>query len=83
MDIDAKLTTLHTIAGIIAGYASFKLTNEALAVVVAIIILIVVGNISERLFGKEEVGGTKGWFWGGIVPFFFVWIMVWIILYNA
>jgi hypothetical protein len=40
------------------------------------------GQVSERLFGKEEVGGVKGWLWSGIVPFFFLWMMVWIIFIN-
>jgi EMC6-arch len=91
MDVDAKVTAIHTVAGIIAGYLSFLLSggfitgvgkNEVLAVVMALIILYISGNISERLFGKEEVGGTKGWLWSGIVPYFFVWILVWVIFLN-
>jgi len=88
MDVDAKLAGIHAVAGIIVGYLSFILksvtpTNyEAFAVLLAIIILIVVGNISERIFGKEAVGGTKGWLWSGILPYFFVWIIVWTILLN-
>jgi hypothetical protein len=91
MDVDGKVAAIHAGAGIIAGYISFILSsgaiaaigkNDAIAVIVALIILYLVGQLSERLFGKEEVGGFSGWLWSGIVPFFFIWIMVWIIFAN-
>lgn len=91
MDVDAKVASIHTVAGIVAGYISFLLSsgavsgigkNEVLAVIIAIIILYAMGQISERLFGKEEVGGLSGWLWSGIVPFFFIWIIVWVIFTN-
>ncbi len=91
MDVDGKMAAIHAVAGIVAGYLSFLLStgaiagigrNEVLAVLVALIILYAMGQASERLFGKEKVGGAKGWLWSGIVPFFFVWIMVWVIFYN-
>ncbi|HEX3014273.1 MAG TPA: hypothetical protein VHO92_08380 [Methanobacterium sp.] len=87
MDTDGKVASIHTVGGIIAGYLSFILSsgvifkNEALAVIIALIILYIMGQVSEKLFGKEEVG-FSGWFWSGIVPFFFVWIMVWVIFMN-
>jgi|GEM_PF-210904 len=90
MDVDAKVTILHVIGGLIAAFFSYALTtglfnginNEAIAIIIALIILYVFGQISERIFGKEEVGGFKGWLWSGIVPFFFIWVVVWIILFN-
>lgn len=91
MEIEVKLTSIHSVLAIVAGYISYLLSsgaiagvgkNEVLAVLAALIILYLAGQLSERIFGKEAVGGTKGWLWSGIVPFFFVWIMVWVILYN-
>jgi len=90
MDIDGKVAVIHTVAGIVAGYISFILypaatapgNNQVLAVIIALIILYAVGQISERMFGKEEVGGLSGWFWSGVVPYFFVWIIVWVIFAN-
>lgn len=91
MDVDGKVAAIHGVAGIVAGYVSFILStgaiasigsNEFLAIIVAIIIVYAIGQVSERLFGREEVGGAKGWLWSGIVPFFFVWIMVWTIFLN-
>lgn len=91
MDVDGKIASIHAVAGIVAGYVSFILSsgaiaaigkNDAIAVVVALIILYAVGQISERIFGKEEVGGFSGWLWSGIVPFFFIWIIVWVLFAN-
>ena len=88
MDVDGKLAALYTITGAIAGYVSFILSsgvilkNEWIAVIVALIILYISGQISERIFGKEEVGGFSGWLWSGIVIFFFIWVIVWIAFWN-
>lgn len=91
MDVDGKVAAIHGVAGIVAGYVSFILSsgaitsigsNEFLAIIVAIIILYAAGQISEKIFGREEVGGAKGWLWSGIVPFFFVWILVWVLFFN-
>lgn len=91
MEIEIKLTSIHAALALVAGYVSYLLStgaiagvgkNEVLAVLAALIILYIGGQISERTFGKEAVGGTKGWFTSGIIPFFFVWIMVWVVLYN-
>ncbi len=90
MDVDGKVASVHGVAAIIAGYISFLLSsgalgfgkNEAFAILGGLIILYIAGQVSERTFGKEEVGGAKGWFWSGIVPFFFLWFMIWIIFLN-
>ncbi|NYB26358.1 MAG: DUF5379 family protein [Methanobacteriaceae archaeon] len=91
MEIEFKLTSLHAVTAIIAGYLAFIISsgaiagigkNEVLAVILGLVILYVTGNISERLFGKEEVGGFKGWFWSGIVPFMFIWIVSWTLFLN-
>jgi hypothetical protein len=92
MDVDGKVAAIHGVAAVAAGYISFLLSsgaiagigkNELLGILSGLIILYLMGQLSERLFGKEEVGGTKGWLWSGIVPFFFIWLMVWIIFMNV
>ena len=90
MDVDAKVTIIHIIGGIVAAFLSFKLTtglisginNEAVAILLALVILYLCGQVSERIFGKEAVGGFKGWLWSGIVPFLFIWILLWVLLFN-
>jgi len=92
MDVDGKVAAVHGVGAVAAGYISFLLStgaisgigkNEVLAVLGGLIILYLMGQVSERLFGKEEVGGLKGWLWSGIVPFFFLWMMVWIFFMNV
>ncbi len=56
------------------------INNEAIAILMALVILYISGQVSERIFGKEAVGGFKGWLWSGIVPFLFIWIVLWILL---
>ncbi|MBI5458987.1 hypothetical protein [Methanobacterium sp.] len=91
MDIEIKLTSIHSALAIVAGAISFLLStgaisalgkNEFLAVLSGLLILYLTGQLSERIFGKEEVGGMKGWLWSGILPFFFVWVIVWVLFYN-
>jgi len=91
MEIEFKLTSLHAITAIISGYLSFIIAsgaigaigkNEVLAVLLGLVILYLTGNMSERIFGKEEVGGFKGWLWSGIVPFIFIWIVTWTLFLN-
>jgi hypothetical protein len=57
-------------------------TNEALATLVGLVILYLSGQLSEKLFGKEAVGGFKGWLWSGIVPFLLFWYMLWTMFMN-
>ena len=57
-------------------------TNEALATLVGLVILYIAGQASEKLFGKEAVGGFKGWLWSGIVPFVLLWYTFWSLFIN-
>jgi hypothetical protein len=91
MDVDVKLVSIHTVAAVIAAYISFIVSNGSIAVLgnnptlgafAGIVILIIVGQLSERLLGKEEVGGFKGWLWSGVVPFIFIWFVAWTMLIN-
>lgn len=89
MDIDAKMTGIHVVAALVAAYVSFVLSNgsiavlgenQALGTLAGLVILVIVGNISERILGKENVNGFKGWLWSGIVPFALVWFVAWAML---
>jgi hypothetical protein len=91
MEIELKITSLHALTAIISGYLSFIIStgviggvgkNEVLAVLLGLVILYLAGNLSERLFGKEAVGGFKGWLWSGIVPFVFIWVVTWTLFLN-
>lgn len=91
MEVEFKITSLHAVTAIIAGYLSFIIStgaiggigkNEVLGALVGLLILYFSGNIAERLLGKEEVGGFKGWLWSGIVPFMFIWVLTWTLFLN-
>jgi hypothetical protein len=91
MEIEAKLTALHVVAGLIAGVVSFLLSsgfisaigkNDFMSILLSLAILYITGQISERIFGKEAVGGLKGWLFSGILPFFFIWVIIWTLLLN-
>lgn len=91
MEVEAKVVTVHIIAALVAAFLSFLLstgaisdvgTNEALATLVGLVILYLSGQLSEKLFGKEAVGGFKGWLWSGIVPFLLFWYMLWTMFMN-
>jgi hypothetical protein len=91
MEIEVKLTSLHVIVAIITGYISYYISsglisgvgkNAYLAILIGLVILYITGQSSERAFGKEEVGGLRGWFMSGIIPFFFVWVLTWTLLMN-
>jgi hypothetical protein len=91
MEVEAKVMTVHLIAALVASYLSFLLSsgaipgvgaNAALATLVGLVILYIAGQASEKLFGKEEVGGLKGWLWSGIVPFVLLWYTFWALFIN-
>ena len=91
MEIDngVKITSIHVIAAIITGYVTSLISlgmipgigaNDLIAGVIGIIILYAIGQLCDKLFGKQE-GFTK-WLWDGIVPFAFAWFVVWTLLVN-
>ena len=89
MDYTVKITSVHIVAALIAGYLSSIFTlgqisglgaNDVLAAVVGLVILYVCGQLCENLFGKQE--GFSKWLWNGIVPFAFTWFVFWTILIN-
>lgn len=90
MDNTPKVTTIHLIFAIIAALLSTTFTlgwigfsNDAIAALIGIILLYIAGQISNRVVGDdEEMKGIKKWLWNGILPFIFLWFMIWIILYN-
>jgi hypothetical protein len=70
---------IHTIMGIIAGYAS-NMFNEALySLGLAVIILIITGYGVEFALKKK---GIKWWMANGGIIYILVWIVTWTFLFN-
>lgn len=91
MDTDAKMTLIHALGAIIAGYLSFVTSNGSIAVIgenqaigsfVGIVLLIIVGKLSEKILNDGEVDGFSGWLWNGIVPFVLIWFLTWTVFIN-
>lgn len=88
MDTTVKVVSIHLVAAVVAAVisASFSLgwlglKNEAIAFVAGLIILYIIGQFCQKLFG-EEIKGFSAWLWDGILPYGFFWFILWTILVN-
>lgn len=88
VDEVVKITGIHVIAAIVAAVLSTMLAvgtigfkNDVFAGVIGIIIVYFIGQLCQHLYG-ESIKGFSQWLWDGILPFLFVWIIVWTILLN-
>ena len=87
MDDTVKLTSINTILGIIAGVLSalftvgvFGFKNDMIGLLIAIIFV----YASLKSVGKivtEEIDRSQK-IWDCVLPFFFTWIIVWILIAN-
>ena len=69
---------VHTVMGIIAGYASMFF--EALySAGLAILILVITGYMTEFILKKK---GIKWWMSNGGVLYILVWLVTWVFLFN-
>ena len=90
MDNTPKVTSIHLLFAIIAAVLStaftlnwFGFRNDGIAALIGFVLLYIAGQISNRIVGDdEEMKGLKKWLWNGILPFIFLWFMIWVILYN-
>ena len=89
IDTGVKITSIHIVAAIITGLITYFISllilpgivqNVLIEGVFGIIVLYAMGQLFDRLFGKQE-GFTK-WLWDGIVPFAFAWFVVWTLIIN-
>jgi len=89
MDTTVKITSIHIVTALIAGYLSSLFTlgqisgigaNDVLAAVVGLVLLYITGQLCEKLFGKQE--GFSKWLWNGILPFVFIWFVFWTLIIN-
>lgn len=79
----------HIIGGILAGVISFlftvkgllPITNEFVGVVISVIIVYGLGKYSEKKYGRDQIG-LGSWIMNGVLPFYFSWMTVWILLLN-
>lgn len=91
METRVKVCSVHLVTAIIAAAISFLIskgyiailgTNQAIAGLAGIVILYLTGQLCDRIFKDEDFKGFKKWLSAGIVPFIFIWFVVWTILFN-
>ncbi len=87
MDDTIKLTSISVVCGLIAGVISgifsvglLGLTNDFVGLLVGIIIIYVLFKSADKV-AVEELG-TSQKIWDCILPFFFTWVIVWILINN-
>jgi len=83
MDLERKHSIfsvlLHTFVGILLGYVSLLLEKAIIAAPVAIIVLIVLGFITNKVVGKKK---RSWWLSNGVVIYLFMWFLSWVIFFN-
>jgi hypothetical protein len=70
---------IHLVAGTAIGALSIVLGRALYALGVAIVVAILLGNVTERVVGKKKF---SWWLGNGLFVYLFVWIDVWIFLVN-
>ena len=72
---------VHTIFGIIAGYLSLYFSRFWFALGAVVALLIILGFITQKTFGKGK--DRKWWLGNGVGIYILVWLATWILLFNA
>jgi len=84
MDPDLKAqriaVAIHVVAGIVAGYLSLFFSRFWYALAPAIIILLIIGLISQKTVGKGK--DRKWWLGNGVAMYIMVWLLSWILFFN-
>lgn len=89
MDELSIMSYMHIIGGILSGVISFLLTrpiifpfaNEMIGVLISLLIVYGLGKYAEKKYGREKIG-LGSWISNGVLPFYFMWMVVWIMLLN-
>lgn len=79
MDEEKLSTSVHSIAGAVAGYLSNFTGSPLHALGVAVILLLVVGNVMKQVV---EGDGSKWWIGNGAAPYIFMWLVFSVLFYN-
>ncbi|EHP87591.1 hypothetical protein MetfoDRAFT_0712 [Methanotorris formicicus Mc-S-70] len=89
IDLEGKVAVIHAIGGAVAGYLTNYVYTVGLgslsgivAFIFMIVALLITGHITAILFGRESMN-QKQWFGSGVVPFFFVWAVFWVLKFNG
>jgi hypothetical protein len=70
---------IHTAMGAVAGYLSMFMEGALYSLVLAIVILVITGYVTELILKKK---GMKWWMSNGGVLYILVWLVTWIFFFN-
>ena len=71
---------VHTIFGLVSGYLSLYFTRFWYSLGVSIALLLIVGFITQKTFGKGK--DRKWWAGNGLAIYILVWLASWILFFN-
>ncbi|WP_407378540.1 hypothetical protein [Methanobrevibacter sp.] len=87
MDDTIKLTSINVVLGLIAGVLSgifsigyLGFTNDMIGLLIGVIFIYATLKVADNIVEGEIDRSQK--IWDCVLPFFFVWIIVWILLAN-
>lgn len=91
-DIMDEITVMsyeHIVGGLVAGVITYAcsvegvlpITNEVLGVLISILLVYFLGRYAESRYGREKIS-LSSWIMNGILPFYFLWMVVLILLLN-
>lgn len=80
MDDEKLLTSVHSVAGAVAGYLSNFTGQPTYALGVALAVLLVTANAANYLV--EEDQGAKWWLGNALAPFILLWAVFAVFFYN-
>ena len=89
MEEQSIMSYMHIVGGIVAGFISYlftvkgllPITNEMLGILISVIIVYGLGKFAEKKYGREKIS-LSSWITNGVLPFYFMWMTVWIMLIN-
>ncbi len=77
----------HMFGGLIAGFIAYAFTvgifsirNEILGILLSLIVLYGLKGLADRMDSDKVT--TTSWLSNGVVQFYFVWMVTWILLLN-
>ncbi|MBI5347044.1 MAG: DUF5379 family protein [Candidatus Aenigmarchaeota archaeon] len=96
MDLNLKAqrvsVVVHTVFGFLAGYLSLYFSRFWYALGASLVLLIILGFITQKTFGKKRAGTSeasvqqrfdrKWWLGNGVAIYLLIWLMAWILLFN-
>lgn len=87
MDDTVKLTSINVVLGIVAGLLSGIFTigllgfkNDMIGLLIAIAIVYLMVKSADKIASEKIDRSQK--IWDCVMPFFFTWIIVWILVAN-